>query len=436
MRDYAVFGVTAVGLALTLWRPWIGVLLYAWFAYMNPHRLCYGPAFNFPFSLVVVIVLLLSWLFAREPKRLPLTMETVILMLFTAWMTVTTFTALDQAAAWLRWEQVMKIMFMAFVIFAMLRTRERLDSFVWVVVLSLGYYGVRGTIGTLNSGGAARVYGPDGTFIADNNDLALAMVTVIPLVIYAWTITSRRLVRMGLLAVVGCLAIAVMGTASRAGALALVAILSMLCWKSKYRLRTTLAAIAVGCLVYFVAPAQWFARVQTIGAYEHDRSAQGRLNAWRFAVNLVQDYPITGGGFEAFNPKLFLKYAPERQNFHAAHSIYFKILGEQGFVGLTLFVMLWASTWRTARQVIRLAQDMDAGWAEQLAAMAQIALVGYGIGGAFGNLSYFDLPYHLVAIIVGCKIVLAETAEEHATEAEGSGQPASSAETVYESAHC
>jgi hypothetical protein len=44
MRDLVIFAVTAIGLLYTLRRPWIGVLLYAWFAYMNPHRLSYGRA--------------------------------------------------------------------------------------------------------------------------------------------------------------------------------------------------------------------------------------------------------------------------------------------------------------------------------------------------------------------------------------------------------
>ncbi|MBV9266524.1 MAG: putative O-glycosylation ligase, exosortase A system-associated [Acidobacteriaceae bacterium] len=406
MRDYIVFAVTGIGLLYTLRRPWIGVLLYAWFAYMSPHRLCYWRAYNFPFTLAVVLVLLVSLLFSRERKWPPLTRNSVLLLLFAVWMTVTSFTALNPEAAWVQWREVMKILFMVLVILTLMQTKERLHSFVWVVVASLGYYGVRGTVGAL-TGGGSRVQGPDGTFIADNNDLALALVTVIPLVVYALGLTRNKLLRLTLIGLIGCLGIAVMGTYSRAGMLALIAIAVMLCWKSKHRVRTGLLATGLLALVYFIAPPDWFARMNTIGSYQQDASAMGRINAWHFAVNLTHERPITGGGFEAFTPELFEKYAPDPDNFHAAHSIYFKILGEHGYVGLFLFFSLWVSAWWTGDRVRKAARRIEGcEWAEQLAGIAQVALVGYAVGGAFNNLSYFDLPYHLMAIIAGCKIAV------------------------------
>src|SRR5579875_2293108 len=132
MRDYAVFAVTAIGLLFTLRKPWIGVLLYAWFAYMNPHRLCYYRAYYFPFTMVIVSVLLISLLISRERKWPPLTRESVLLVAFSCWMTLSTLTALNADAAWGQWNQVMKIMFMVLVIMTMMTTRLRLNSFVWV----------------------------------------------------------------------------------------------------------------------------------------------------------------------------------------------------------------------------------------------------------------------------------------------------------------
>ena len=39
-------------------------------------------------------------------------------------------------------------------------------------------------------------------------------------------------------------------------------------------------------------------------------------------------------------------------------------------------------------------------WASELAAMTQVSVVGYAVGGMFLGLAYFDLYYHLVAILV------------------------------------
>jgi hypothetical protein len=39
-------------------------------------------------------------------------------------------------------------------------------------------------------------------------------------------------------------------------------------------------------------------------------------------------------------------------------------------------------------------------WASDLAAMIQVSLIGYAVGGAFLGLAYFDLPYHLMIIVL------------------------------------
>jgi putative inorganic carbon (HCO3(-)) transporter len=90
-----------------------------------------------------------------------------------------------------------------------------------------------------------------------------------------------------------------------------------------------------------------------------------------------------------------------------AHSIYFQVLGEQGFVGLFLFLLLGLLAWRTGSKVINAAKDVPENkWAADLAAMGQVSLIGYATAGAFLGLAYFDLPYHLVVIIVLTKVLL------------------------------
>lgn len=148
-------------------------------------------------------------------------------------------------------------------------------------------------------------------------------------------------------------------------------------------------------------PQQYFERMQTIKTYQQDGSAMGRINAWKFAYNVAEKSPLVGGGFKVFSPKWFLIYAPNPTDFHDAHSIYFEVLGEQGFVGLFLFLLMWALTLRTGSMIIRLArQEPEWKWAHDLAAMTQVSIFGYLVGGAFLGLAYWDLPYYLLAFIV------------------------------------
>ena len=102
---------------------------------------------------------------------------------------------------------------------------------------------------------------------------------------------------------------------------------------------------------------------------------------------------------------LFARYAPHPQDVHDAHSIYFEVLGEHGFVGLVLFLLLGFFAWRTCSLVAKQARPHpDGQWMADLASMLQVSLVGYATSGAFLGLAYFDLYYHLIALVVLVKV--------------------------------
>jgi probable O-glycosylation ligase (exosortase A-associated) len=163
-------------------------------------------------------------------------------------------------------------------------------------------------------------------------------------------------------------------------------------------------------------PPQWFERMQTIQTYEEDQSALGRLNAWGFAINLANARPLVGGGFQTFTSELFVQYAPDPYDFHDSHSIYFEVLGEQGYVGFLLYMTLAILTWRCSSRVLRRTRARpDLYWARSLAAMLQVSLVGYAVGGAFLGLAYFDLLYHLVALSIANRVLVERRLDEGAT---------------------
>jgi putative inorganic carbon (HCO3(-)) transporter len=126
----------------------------------------------------------------------------------------------------------------------------------------------------------------------------------------------------------------------------------------------------------------------------------GRINAWHVAYNVAKDR-ITGGGFSMFQTPTFRQYASNPSDVHDAHSIYFQILGEHGFIGLVLFLLLGFMIWRKASKVVRITKNRSSlKWAGDLAAMVQVSMIGYATGGAFLGLAYFDLPYNFLAIVL------------------------------------
>jgi hypothetical protein len=91
------------------------------------------------------------------------------------------------------------------------------------------------------------------------------------------------------------------------------------------------------------------------------------------------------------------------------------MLGEHGWVGLGMFMLLLYFTWRSASWVIHnTKRRKDLVWARDLAAMVQVSQIGYMSAGAFLGLQYFDLFYHLVAIVVMTRLLV----EKRLVEAE------------------
>ncbi len=407
LLSLAVFG----SLPFVLFRPHVGILLWAWLGFMNPQTLAWGLARSFPFAQVVAITTFLGMLLSGRWRLPPLTKETVMLALFAVWMQTTTLFALYQTEAWTQWEKVAKILLMVFVTMMVIRTLDQIRALIWVLVLSLGYYGVRGAVGTLLTGGENLVFGPDGSFIQGNNELGLALIMIIPLMRYLHLTTSQLWVRQGLVITMVLSLIAVLGTHSRGALLGLVAMLGFLVLKSSRRLGLLALMVIVIPVSLSLMPAKWFERMETLRNYRDDGSAMGRINAWQFAFNFALERPIVGGGFETFQPDLFRIYAPDPTQSHDAHSIYFEVLAEHGFVGLFLYLCLAFVIWMSCSWMARHARDEpELAELEHLGRMIQVSLVSYAVAGAFLGLAYFDLYYNLLALVVVSRMLLLSSA--------------------------
>ena len=179
-----------------------------------------------------------------------------------------------------------------------------------------------------------------------------------------------------------------------------MAAMGLFLWfKSRHKFVMTIYMVIAVAIMASVMPQEWYDRMNTIKTYEEDASALGRINAWHTAFNVAKDR-VTGGGFEMFRAPTFRQYAPEPFRVHDVHSIYFEVMGEHGFIGFGMFILLAVFAWLRANQVIRECKnDPERKWAADLAAMIQVSLVGYGVGGVFLGLAYFDLTYHLMIIL-------------------------------------
>ncbi len=438
MRDIIIAMIVFGLLPWVLMRPPIGILLWSWLGYMNPHRLSWSFAYDFPFAQIVTLTTFVGLIFWKERWRPPAMSTTWIWLMFLIWMTMTTFFALDTEVAWVGWDKTMKIQIIAVLTIMLMRTRERIHQLVWVIVVSFGFFGLKGGLYVVRTGAENRVWGPPGSFIQDNNALALALIMTLPLMWYLYNLVKNRYGRFAIAGVMATTCLAILGSHSRGAVLAAGMMLLALMIKQQHKVKIAMLLLAAIPVAISFMPEQWFDRMGTIATYEEDTSAMGRLSAWEFATDMAIQRPI-GGGFNSFTEDNYRRYSPHIADmvdqrdgrFQGSHSIYFRVLGEHGFVGLGLFLLLGLSAYRCGSKVIRKCRRIESmQWAVSLAQLLQVSMIGFAVGGAFLNLAYFDFYYHLIALLIILRVLADEeylrvSAEQEDGDTVGGAQQAS-----------
>jgi probable O-glycosylation ligase (exosortase A-associated) len=399
MRDVALVGFVVAICTAALVHPWMGVMGWTLLSIMNLHRYAWATA-DFPMAAIIVGATMIGLLVTRDRRQMSIALPTALLVAFMLWISLTMPLAFFPDESVDMWKKVMKIDFMILVALVVLHSRRHMMALVWLLVFSLGFYGFKGGIFTIAHGGAYRVWGPEGTFIEGNNELALAIIVVIPLMRFLQLQATAKWARVALAGLMILSAIAALGTQSRGALIAIVAMALVMWWRNKSKAVFGALLVVIGIGLVALMPNTWDDRMASITDYERDGSAMGRINAWWMAWNLAKDR-FAGGGFEIYVPQIFDVYAPNPTDIHAAHSIYFQVLGEHGFVGLILFVSIWIAVWRSAGYLRKNAPlQPESKWLADLGAMCQVSLVGYLVGGAFLSLAYFDLPYNILVLVV------------------------------------
>jgi putative inorganic carbon (hco3(-)) transporter len=400
LRDILILLIVVVLIPVAAFHPWLGIMGWTVLSIANPHRYAWAAS-HWPLAAAVAIATLMGLVLTRDRRDWSVSPPTAVLLAFMLWMCVTLPFSISITDSLPMWERVMKIDLMILVAMVALTTRHHVMALVWVLVASIGIYGFKGGLYTIATGGAGRVWGPPGSFIEGNNELALALIVTIPLMRFLQLQAARAWVRYGLTILMLLCTIAALGTQSRGALLALAAMAAMLFARGGgRRLWLGMVMVIVGTALIAFMPATWDQRMSTIIDYQRDSSAMGRINAWWMAWNLAKDH-FFGGGYAIYDPATFARYAPNPGDVHAAHSIFFQILGEHGFVGLALFLLLGYMIWRWAGWLRRNARaNPETQWAADLGSLCQVSLVGFAVGGAFLSLAYFDLPYNLLVLVV------------------------------------
>ena len=415
MRDLFVFGLVMLSLPMAFRRPFVGLLLFSWLAYMRPQDLCWSFARPMRFSFIVGMVMIVGWFVneshARRFWRPDL--RTILMVVLVVLTSVGLATAKMQNEWVMRYYlEFVKIMIVALFTTGQVDTKARLRTLLWTIAICLGFFGFKGGVWCFLNGGLTILRGPGG-MLEDNNDFALALVMNIPLLFYLGRSEKTRWIRTLTNITIFLTIVTVLCTHSRGSFVALTCMSFLMAWRSQYLLRG-LGFFALLVLLFFTfAPEHVMERVASIAEGTSDSSAGARIAAWTVAARMIVEFPLFGVGlrnfqmhWQDFSYGVFQTGGGGKEFTYVAHNSYLQIWAEAGTFAFAVYVVLLLSVFFVCYRMRRMIEGRpDMEWAWFYARMFEATTFGFMIGAVFLNRGHFDLLYHWIALI-SCMFVI------------------------------
>jgi probable O-glycosylation ligase (exosortase A-associated) len=392
MRDFAVLGIVVACVALTFYRPWLGVLALTVFGYMHPQSYASGFMHDFPAYKVLFIAVLAALVISKQWRPLPLDWRLFGLIALWAYFLFTTYHAKVEWAAWPRFGEVTKTFLSLGLTLLLIDTRRKLFFLIVTIAMSFALVTIKGGYWAVMTGFADRVYGPPNSQYYDNNLFAIAVIMNVPLLVLWLRETRNNALRYALMAVIGLSGAAALSSWSRGALIALVVTTLVLLWHSKRKYVMVPLLIAGVALAMVSLPEPWLERMHDVVAYQQDASAQSRLDVWRVGIQHALAFPVTGVGLDGWH------YAVVTMDWHNS---YVEMMAEHGFIAFGLWCLLLFGTIISLMRLARMGDlSPDLAWVRNYSQMLGASLIAYAIGSMFLGLSYWDILYHLVVIAV------------------------------------
>ena len=422
MLDLALVGFIGLMLALGLRRPFFWVLAYIYIDVVAPQKIGWGFIQSLPVSLIAFAAAFAGWLFLDNNHGSRFTLRQALIGALLVICGISTLSAAYPVAAWTKWDWVWKALVFAMFLPLTLRTKLRIEAAALIMVLSIATIVINGGLKTALGGGGYGVLAllvREDAGLYEGSILSTAAIATIPLALWLarhGTIFKPDWRVYGFVAglVFACLLIPV-GTAARTG-LVCAAVLAVLLLRSvRYKfVYAGIAAVAMVAAVPFL-PQRYLDRMSTITEYQGDESASTRVQVWMWTLDYVKDHPF-GGGFDAYLGNSFtyqtrkvvgegnvqtIEYNEVTDKGRAYHSAYFEMLGEQGWLGLFLWLLLHGlGVWQMERIRWRFARREDGrkSWQWGLATSLQQSQIVYLVGALFVGIAYQPFIFMLVGL--------------------------------------
>jgi len=262
-----------------------------------------------------------------------------------------------------------------------------------------------------------------GGFLGDENDFCMTMNMIIPFPFFlAMNEGGRK--RIFYLGLTGMFLFVIIMTQSRGGFVGLIAT-CIYCWlRTKKKVLTALAGILLAGFVVLVAPSSYWSEVRSI---QEEGTSKGtgaeRVYTWGIGWHMFLDHPVMGVGQGNF-PWVFKKYEYEvtrsDEPFHgrsvagrAAHSIYFTLLPELGFIGFILFLGMVYTSIKDLNYIKKISlnnkKENKPGIGTKyyhFALALEGSLIAYLVSGAFISILYYPNFWIFMGFVLSLKIIV------------------------------
>ncbi len=431
MRDIFFAGFLGVLLTLGLRRPFLFVVGYIYIDIVSPQRLSYYLLNSVPVSLIMFSLAILGWAITDRKDDMRIAPRQILLLLLLVYAGLTTFYISDafRVEAFEKWDWVWKSMVFAIFLPLTMRTKLRIETVLLFMSLSLAAIVIGAGIKTVFGGsgyGSFAMMVDDNSGIYEDSTLSTAAIMIIPIVL--WFTKHGTIFKPDWRVRVFCYALCLaclltpIGTQARTGLVCAMFLAILMLRDNKYRMRFIAGAALAGLVALPLLPAAFSERMGTIQNYQADESAGTRIAVWQWTFEFVQENPL-GGGFDAYRGNSLSYYATSRDQQgnvtnrmitdqgRAYHSSYFEMLGEQGWIGLALWLLIHAigivrMEW--LRRHYR-GDDIpdDQQWIAPLATALQHAQLVFLLGALFVGIAYQPIFLMLLAVQIGLDTYLA-----------------------------
>jgi probable O-glycosylation ligase (exosortase A-associated) len=412
MKQYLVLlALSAFGVfGSFLWTPYIGVSLYYMYAVMRPQylwkwQLAGAPAL-LPWSFVVAVASILGYVawagglmsFGRRETslmrfRAKFTVAHWAMMAFATQVTLSFLFSNDMYQSQNWYGEYMKIFGMYFLASRVVRTAGQVRGLYILVTLAIGYVAWEMNAIYLQTG--KLIIARDGFAGLDNNGAGLLLALGVPLCYFAWEFTQHR-VRWFFLLLIPVIVHAVGSSYSRGAMLSILAALPFYFLYSRKRKFLTVLALAGLASLPVLFGKEIQERFFSVKKSETDDSFQVRVQSWRIAVEIANDYPVTGAGIRCSNAEMWRRGADMEGR--TIHSQYLQIAADSGWPALALYMVMTACTFYTiwrARLALWRRTDPESVRAVALLGGVECAIISFLIGAFALSLEVFEVAYLL-----------------------------------------